>query len=246
MLSPLALVSVLAGGSPPRMEISLAGSHEDLSRPDGVSWDDGEASLALRKDSWRVGGSVRGIERYDLADGEAGLLVARDSREFGWECGASHGFEERFLPTWALRTSAHAAIARSWNAELAQKTSLYPDLWSLQPEAAIELYAGSFLFGVRTNQPVADGTLLDPGGQLFVEYSWTDAGAARIAASRSSEAEASGDGGVLETRVTSFALSIRQRFAFGTTLRGGLSWTRQGTFHDRMGANLGLSHDFSL
>lgn len=246
MFSPLPLICALACGSPPGLELSLAGSHEDLSRPDGVSWDDGEASLALRKDSWRVGGSIRGIERYDLADGEAGMLVARDSREFGWECGASRGFEERFLPAWAFRTSAHAAIARNWNAELAQKTSFFPELWSLQPEAAMELYAGRFLLGIRLDQPVADGELLDPGGRLLVEYSWSDAGAARLSASRSSEAEASANGGIVETRVTSFVLSLRRRFAFGTTLRGGLSWTRQGGFHDRSGANLGVSHEFRL
>jgi len=246
MLPTLLLLSTLAGSDPLRAEISLAGSGEDLSRPDGIVWEDGEAGMLLRQGAWRGGGALRGVDRYDIGDGEIRLLVGRESPRWGWEGGATRGIEERFLPTWSAWTSAHALFMKRWNVGLAQKTSFFPNLVDIQPEASINLYAGRFLFGLSAKQPVADGEPLDPGGQFLSEFSWSDDGAVRIVLSRNSEAEKSGTNGILTTRVTSLSLSLRQRILRSTTLRCGATWTRQGSIHDRMGAGLGIAHEFAI
>jgi len=245
MIASLLLVSLLHTGVASRIETFLAGSRAALSRPDGVVWDEGEAGVVVLHGPWRGGGAVRGVDRYDIRDGEFRIHAGGEHALWGWEAGASKGFEEVFLPTWSFWNSFHVPFAGRWDAGLSHKSSVYPDFLSVLPEAALGWTPGKPHFGVRANLPVADGSILDPGWQFLSEYSWSDDGSVRWTFSDASEAEPSASGGILETRVRSSSLALRQRLG-ATTLRCGLSWTRQGSFHDRWGADLGISHAFAL
>lgn len=245
MLASLLLVSLVHAGEPSRLETFLAGSRASLSQPDGVLWDEGEAGFVLLSGPWRGGCAARGVDRYDIRDGEIRVHAGGEHARWGWEAGASRGSEEVFLPTWSFWNAFHAPFAKRWDAGLSHKSSVYPDFLSVLPEVSVDFFPGNMRLGARANLPVADGIVLDPGWQFLSEYSWSDDGSVRWTISGASEAEPSAVRKIVETRVHASALSLRQRFK-ATTLRCGVSWTRQGDFHDRWGADLGISHAFAL
>jgi YaiO family outer membrane protein len=127
-----------------------------------------------------------------------------------------------------------------------QKTSIYRDFIVIHPEVGTDLRLGRASLGLRGNLPLADGHPLPAGWRFFADLSWSDATSTVASLGGWSEAEAvAGSTEMLRTRVTAASIYARHRIA-STTLRAGATWTRQGDFHDRIGASIGFAHDFGL
>jgi len=243
MIGAALLLPLLAGAS-----LRTAGnlSQERLDVPGAAPWSEANASVVLLGDAWRGGTCLRLLDRYDLTDGSLGLVAGVRSGDLDLEAEVDRGFRRRFAADATLRTSLRWTFRSAWTAGAEVRILGFQGTASVAPEGLLETYIGPFRLEARANLPVSDGTILDPGGRLTGEWWWSDKGATGISAGRSSEAEAGSQGSLLTTRVTTLGWTARTSLGSATTLRGALTWTRQGALHDRWGFGMGVEHDFPL
>ena len=224
--------------------LGASGQYESLSRPAGASWTETSLFALVRASRWQVGTSARRIERFGIRDAEGSIWGGQDHGTFAWEAGGTKGLEERFLPTWGAWGSLRRTLHPGWSATVAFQTSAYPEMTAFQPKASVEHYLGRWRLELLGSGMLADDTFVGAGGQFLAEFAWSDDTFTGGLVGTGAEAERLDDGTLRNTRVATVSLNLRTRIAPATTLRGTLGWVRQGPWHDRTGATIGVAHEF--
>lgn len=240
----LLLLQAVHSQAPVLTTLGASGQYESLSRPSGTTWSETSLFALARTSRWHTGASARGIERFEIRDAEGSIWAGLDHEALGWEIGATKGLRERFLPTWGAWGSVRRPLLPRWSSTVAIQASVYPEMTAFQPKASLEHYVRRWRLEAQGSGMVADGTFVGAGGQVLAEYSWSDEGSATGLVGTGAEAERWDNDSLVTTRVTSLSVGLRQRVAGSTTLRGSLTWVRQGQWHDRAGMSLGLAHEF--
>jgi len=182
--------------------------------------------------------------RYDQDDTElalAGAVPVGDTLTA--TARVAHSPTHRVLARDTLAAGLQWAVAPAWLVHAGLRHTRYTDNRVEQATLGVEHYFGAFGATLLAHQSRGLGRSTG-AGELRLAWYYADAASVTLFAGSGDEATAVGAGAVALARVRSLALAGRHPLAPGWSLEWGLHRVRQGDFHRRGGATLGVQHTF--
>ena len=220
--------------APAHWTMVLGAGHEDLSN--GLpSWDNQFAELQLQQSpSRRYFARVARDARYTAADTSFGLGL-ENGWDSSWFAGAELGFasDPTYQPDLGYSVHAGKSLHHGWVADLRYRRKEYDSATVGSLTGTVEKYFGDYRIAYGLSWSRLHGGSYFNNHVLTLNWYHSDISSIGITINAGNEAEALGNGQVLETDVSGVTISGRRAL----TERLGLSWWlgthEQGNFYRR-------------
>ncbi len=147
-----------------------------------------------------------------------------------------------FLPELDIAASAHRAFDGGWGLSTGLRRRDYATAGVNAFNVAAEKYLGDFRLAWRLDMASLDGESPSTGHGIVGSWYYAEGASLNLAFNAGKEAEAIGNGQVLETDVRGVALSGRQNLSTRVTLQWWLGLHEQGDFYRRRYLGLAVSY----
>ena len=214
---------------------------ENLSN-DAPGWDNQFVEIARERDG-RI--AVR-VDRHSRFAGDDIALGASFDYPVGddWRIGAyaATAADPAFLPDFDIGASAHRALEGGWGLSLGLRRREYPTASIDALNVGAEKYLGDFRLAWRLDLASLDGDSPSAGHGIVGSWYYAEGASLNLAFNTGEEAEAIGNGQVLETDVRGIAVSGRQPLTSRVTLQWWLGVHEQGDFYRRRYVGMAVSY----
>jgi len=182
--------------------------------------------------------------RYDQDDTElalAGAVPLGDALTA--TARVAHSPTHRVLARDTLSAGLQWAVQPAWLVHARLRHTRYTDTRVEQATLGVEHYFGPFGATLLAHQARGLGRTTH-AGEMRLAWYYAEGASVTLFTGSGDEATAVGAGAVALARVRSLALAGRHALAPGWSLEWGVHRVRQGDFHRRGGATLGVQHAF--
>lgn len=207
------------------------------------SWNSEFLQISREKpNDYRYGANLTRDARYDAADYTL-RLDAQRSAASGWFAGAELALASNpsFQSERAYGAHVGAPFGDGWVAGLNLRYKEYATATVNSRIASLEKYQGPFRFAYALTHSHLHGGTNSLGHTLTSNWYFSDAASVGMTISSGDEAEAVGNGQVLETDVRGLTLSGRYRFDDKYALQWWLGSHEQGDYYRRQFIGLAIS-----
>lgn len=244
LVSALPFVAAAQGSLSPnwRASATTESSHLDRGLP---AWESQQLRIGRRWQTrqWLEVEATH-TRRYDQHDTElavGGSVPVGDALTA--TARAAHSPTHRVLARETLSAGLQWAVQPAWLLHGGLRHTRYTDTQVDQGTLGVEHYFGPFGATLLAHRARGLGRTTH-GGELRLAWYYAEASSVTLFAGSGDEATAVGAGAVALAGVRSLALAGRHALAAGWSLEWGLHRIRQGDFHRRGGATLGVQHAF--
>mgnify|MGYP001818476960 FL=1 len=219
----------------------VGAGYDDLTN-DLPSWNNQFVELQLRqRDSLYIAQLGRN-ERYSSADVNVALGIEQELRG-GWFFGAglSTASSPDYLPELDINGHVGKSLADGWVVDLGFGRREYPTETVTSLTASVEKYRGNWRYAYRLGRSSLQGTSGFFGHQFTTNWFYGDSSNVGFSVNFGDEAEALGNGRVLETDVRGLALTGSHALNERLAIRWWLGTQEQGDFYRRRFVGMAVS-----
>lgn len=220
--------------SPRRWTLLLGAGHDDLSN-NLPGWDNQFAELTLQRDpSRRYFARVARDARYDAADTSFGIGI-ENTWDSGWFAGTDLGIADSpaYQPELGYSVHAGKALSDGWVVDLRYRRKEYDSATVGSAIGTVEKYFGDYRIAYGLGWSRLHGGSNFGNHVLTLNWYYNDVSSIGVTLSTGNEAEALGNGQVLETDVRGVTLSGRRALTERLRLSWWVGTHEQGDFYRR-------------
>lgn len=220
----------------------LVGAGYDSLTNDLPSWNNQFVELQLRqRDSLYIAQLGRN-ERYSSADVNVALGIEQNLKD-GWFFGAglSTASSPDYVPEFDINGHVGKSLVDGWVVDLGFGRREYPTETVTSLTGSVEKYRGNWRYAYSLGRSSLQGTSGFFGHQLTTNWFYGDTSNVAVSVNFGDEAEALGNGRVLETDVRGLALTGNHALNERLSIRWWLGTQEQGDFYRRRFIGMAVS-----